>query len=311
MGNFLSSLFGGIKNLFGGAGQAAQGAGKSIMGAGQALANPISGAVNAGSKVGQNLFGSNFNPMSMFGGGQKQSTPGLSLPMLGALPGQRMGAMGSPAMSGISTGNGTPGFENDTNPNKKNDWLSQLFPGGTASGIAGLAAPMLGNMFAPKTPDIPDFGGLSSVQAMQNFRPGNSVSPEYQKMIQNNVSQLREQKVRELQALYHNARPGTDYLTDTNYQRDLALLDQGVQDNLTDELAKAEGTFSAQEQDRLSQLAQMDIYSIMAQTGMKSQEAQQFKEMFSNVGNAFLTNATRDPNDMNNLMELFNKRGVA
>ena len=74
---------------------------------------------------------------------------------------------------------------------------------------------------------------------------------------------------------------------------------------MTDELAKAEATFSGQEQEKLAQLAQMDIYSIMAQTGLEAQEAQQFKEMFSNVGNMFLTNATRDPNDMSSLMRLF------
>lgn len=188
------------------------------------------------------------------------------------------------------------------------DWMSNLFPGGKTAGIAGLMAPAIGNMFAPKVKDIPDFNSLPSVQAMQNFRPGKSVSPEYQKMIQSNVNQLRDQKVRELQALYHNARPGTDYLTDTNYQRDLALLDQGIQDNLTDELAKAESTFSGQEQERLSQLAQLDIYQIMAQTGISAQEASDFKEMFSNVGNTFLTRATRNPNEMSDIMSLFGRR---
>ena len=304
--DWLNNIFGGVKSLFGGAGQAIGGAAKSVAG--------------AGANIGKSLF-NQFNPSQMMQGvGQigapkpatssSQGGAGMfSMPLIGALGGSQM-----PGMSGISTG-GSPGFENDINPDKKKsgsmDWLSQLFPGGKASGIAGLAAPALGNLFAPKTPDIPDFGSLSSVQAMQNFKPGSSVSPEYQKMIQDNVGQLREQKVRELQALYHNARPGTDYLTDTNYQRDLALLDQGIQENLTNDLTQAEATFSGQEQERLSQLAQMDIYSIMAQTGMAAQEAQQFKEMFSNVGNVFLTNATRDPNDMNNLMELFNRKGVA
>ena len=238
--------------------------------------------------------------------------------------GKAASGAGSSIMSGIGNlfGSGqqqAPSFAKPANPMtsaiggpnqfmpKQNsggmDFMSSLFPGGKASGIAGLAAPALGNMFAPKTPNIPDINSLSSVQALQNFKPGNSVSPEYQGMIQRNVGQLREQKKRELDALYHNARPGTDYLTDSNYQRDLALMDQGVQNNLTDELTKAEATFSSQEQERLSQIAQMDIYSIMANTGMKAQEAQQFKEMFSNVGNTFLTNATANPE--NAAMEQF------
>ena len=293
------NLFGGIKDLFGGATKAIGGA---LNTGGQA----IGGAVNAGANIGKNLMGQ-FNPFQGMTGGA-QPKPATSSPMnMGFL--QSMGG-GSPMgmMTGTSPVSAGAGIANTTNPEKPKNWMDQLFPGGQMAGIAGLAAPALGNMFAPKAPNIPDMNSLSSVQALQNFKPGNSVSPEYQQMIQRNVGQLREQKVRELQALYHNARPGTDYLTDSNYQRDAALLDQGIQNNLTDELAKAESTFSSQEQERLYQLAQMDIYAIMAQTGLEAQEAQQFKEMFSNVGNTFLTNATRNPNDMINLMSMFGGR---
>lgn len=288
--DFLSNIFGGLKNLLGGA---AQGAGNLLGGVGNAIGGA---AKSAGS-----LFGGS-NPMSMSGGGQSQAAaPAIS----GAK--NMTNAIGAPGafMPSKSMAGSLPGFSSTSSPNKQKGILDQLFPGGSTPGIAGLAAPAIGNLFAPKTPNIPNFGDLSSVQAMQNFRPGNSTSPEYQKMIQDNVGQLRDQQIRELQATYHNARPGTDYTTDSNYQRDLALLNQNSQDSLTDELAKAEGTFSSQEQDRLSQLAQMDIYSIMAQTGMKSQEAQQFKEMFGNIGNTFLTQATKKPDDLSSIMALF------
>ena len=292
---WINNLFQGAKNIFGGAGQA------------------IGNVVGAGANVGKNLFGQigkgAGNAMSMFGGMGQGGSPkpatsmpsqnSFSMPLLGSMGGsQRMGAMTSPVSQGA-------GIANQSNPDKPKNWMDNLFPGGKAQGIAGLAAPLMGDLFAPKSPNIPDMGSLASVQALQNFKPGQSVSPEYQQMIQKNTQQLRDQKVRELQQLYHNARPGTDYLTDTNYQRDLALLDQGIQENMTNELTKAEATFSQQEQERLSQIAQMDIYSIMAQTGLKAQEAQQFKEMFGNVGNMFLTNATRNPNDLSNIMSLF------
>ena len=301
--DWLKNLFSGVSNAFGGAT-------KAIGGALKTGGNAIGGIANAGANIGQSL-GGNFNPMSMFGGQSKPQAPATSKPVGTSYNQMSPGALqNSPFQQGMpgfsmATMPGTGATAPETSGKKGGGILDQLFPGGSAQGIAGLAAPLLGDMFAPKTPDIPDFGSLGSVQAMQNFRPGNSVSPEYQTMIQNNVKQLREQKVRELQALYHNARPGTDYLTDTNYQRDLALLDQGIQENLTNDLTQAEATFSAQEQDRLSQLAQMDIYQIMAQTGMQAQEAQQFKEMFGNVGNMFLTNATRKPDDMSSLMSLF------
>ncbi len=276
--DFLSSLFSNIGNVV------------------KPLMSMFSGG--GGNGGGGNILGSLGNLFGGGGGGGgKPPTTSGTQNMFGALGGPN--SFSTPAAAASSA---IPGFSNTSSSNKKG-FLDSLFPGGSAQGIAGMAAPLLGNMFAPKSPNPPDFNSLSSVQALQNFKPGNSVSPEYQQMIQNNTGKLREQKVRELQALYHNARPGTDYTTDTNYQRDLANLDKGVQDNMTDELAKAEGTFSSQEQQRLGELAQMDIYQIMLHTGMKAQEAQQFKDMFSNVGNMFLTNATKTP--QSNLMSLF------
>ena len=229
--------------------------------------------------------------MSMFGGGGGQpqnigggnSTYGMNNIPQGMKP---------PATSGVGGNIG-------------GNFMQSLFPGGTGQGVAGIAAPLIGNMFAPKV-KTPDISNLSSVNAMRNFRPGNSVSPEYQTMIQNNVKQLRDQRKREIDAVYHSTRPGTDYTTDTNYQRDIANLDQSTQDNLTDELAKAEGTFSGQEQDRLAQIAQNDIAQIMLQTGLDAQEANDFKQMFSNVGNMFLTNATRKQNQFD-LSSLFGR----
>ena len=239
------------------------------------LTNLFGGIGKAAQGAGQSIMGGIGN---LFGGGQQQQ-PQYGAGKIGPAP---QGQFTTPPIAPSTSGGGT-------------DWMSSLFPGGKAAGIAGLAAPAIGNLFAPKAPKIPDIRSLGSVQAMQNFRPGQSVSPAYQEMIQGNVGKLRDKRIQDLQALYHNARPGTDYLTDTNYQRDLALLETGVQDDLTNELTKAEGQFSSQEQDRLSQLAQLDVYTIMAQTGLEAQEAQQFKEMFSNVGNMFLTNATKKP----------------
>lgn len=212
---------------------------------------------------------------SLFGGGQSQ--PSFAKPGGGA---QNM-------MNSI-------GGANQAMPKQSGNFLQGLFPGGVGSGVAGMAIPAIGNMFAPK-PKVPDLTQSQGYKNLQNFHPGNSVSPEYQTMIQNNVAKQRDQRKREIDATYHSLRPGTDYTTDSNYQRDISNLQQESQNNLTDELAKAEGTFSGQEQDRLAQLAQLDEAQIMMQTGLSFQEANDFKQMFSNVGNMFLTNATRKP----------------
>lgn len=260
-----------LGSLFGGLGSALSGAMGSLGSLGSGLMNMFGGGAGLGS-LGSLLGG---------GGSKPPATSGYSQPNgYGQLSKQSL--MGSPYQMNVPKSSGS-------------SFMNSMFPGGSTQGILGMMAPLLGDLFAPKKNKMPDINSLGSVQALRNFRPGNSVSTQYQSMLKHNTDQLREQKVRELQALYHNARPGTDYLTDSNYQRDLASLDKGVQDNLTDELAKAEGTFSSQEQERLSEIAKMDVYSIMMQTGLDSQEAQQFKDMFSNVGNMFLTNATRNP----------------
>lgn len=268
---FLSSLF----NAIGGAGS-------SIMSGLGSIAKPVMSMFSGGGGA-SNLFG------NLFGGGGSQSggfQPQQGFP--GMPPGMSSIAKSMPTSPGQMS-MGTPFQQQE--PEKKKSWLDSIFPGGAAQGIAGLAIPALGNMFSPKKPSVPDFNTLPNVQAFQNFKPGQSVSPEYQQMVQNNVGRLRDKRVQDLQQVYRSARPGTDYLSDTNYQRDLAEIERRVQEQMTDDLSRAEGTFSAQEQERLSQLANQDILQIMMQTGLEADEANDFKEMFGNAGRVLLNSA--------------------
>ena len=271
---FLSNIFGGIGNLIGGASKS--------------LGSLFGGGGGAGGNLIQGIS-------SLFGGGGSPQPPSPTPGSYSQMSKQSL--MNSPYQpgSGFTMGNNSS--------SKPKGFLDSLFPGGVGQGLLGIGIPAIGDMFAPKTPNILDINSLQSVQAMQQFSPGKSVSPEYQGMLQNNVNRLRDKRVRDLQATYRSARPGTDYLTDTNYQRDLAEVERQVQGQLSDDLARAEGVFSSQEQERLSEIAQMDIYSIMAQTGLGAQEANDFKEMFSNMGNMLLTNATKKPGM--DLMSLF------
>ena len=273
---FLSSIFNGLGSL--------------ISGAGSSIGSFLGGG------GGSNLLGGISN---LFGGGNQQ--PAVRQASGNTVPFAQQKNPGQFRNSPYVSGGQLPGFASTSkNGNKPKGLLDNIFPGGSTQGMAGLAIPALGNLFAPKSPNIPDLNSLGSVQALSSFRPGNSISPEYKTMLDNNNNRLRDQRVRDLQATYRSARPGTDYLTDTNYQRDLSEIERQVQSQSADDLARAEGTFSSQEQERLSRLAEMDIYSIMAQTGLDAQEANDFKEMFANVGNMFLTGATRksSPLDM-------------
>jgi len=308
--NWLTNLFSGAKNLLGGAGQVLGGAGQNIM---KTAAPVFKGAMNmfsgsGGSNPAQGLMG-------MLGG--KQQAPSVS-PMNMTSSGYNQMSknqlLNSPYKPNVS--NIMPGFDSMSSASspsqkpKNNNFLQELmeqsFPGGAMQGMLGLGIPAIGNMFAPKVKDIPDASSLASVQALQNFRPGNSMSPEYRTMLQHETDRMKDQKVKELQALYRNARPGTDYLTDTNYQSDLSRINRETEEVMADNLARAEGQFSCEEQQRLSQLAQLDIFQIMQQTGLSAQEADNFKQSFSDVGNIFLTNATRTPD--NQLAEILRKQ---
>src|SRR3990167_5578087 len=126
------------------------------------LIKPITSMFSGGGNQGGGNFLSQIGS-SMFGGGPQNIGGGNSTYGNNNIP------TGFPKQSGGNTG-----------------WMGSLFPGGSGQGIAGMAAPFIGNMFAPKVKQ-PDFGGLQSVKAMQSFKPGQSVSPEYQTMLQNNT----------------------------------------------------------------------------------------------------------------------------
>ena len=239
---------------------------------------------------------------SMFGGAGSSIMSGLG--SLGKMfgGGGQSGGVGNIAQSLMGGGGGggqmqpsTSKVSGGSNQSGGNNFMQGLFPGGVGQGVAGMAIPAIGNMFAPK-PKMPDLTQTQGYKNLANFKSGNTLSQGYKDSLYNQSNRAREQRKRELDQIYHSARPGTDYTTDTNYQRDIANLDRGFQDQLADDLSEAEFKSSGQEQDRLTQLAQLDEAQIMMETGLSFQEANDFKQMFGNIGNMFLTSATRNPN---------------
>ena len=269
-----------FSNLWKGLGSVAQGAGKAVSGA----FNPLGAISGLGSNIGQNIF-SAFMPKQSQG---KSPSGGVNLPIMGARSAQQMG----PAMipSGISTGD--IGAAPAKSPGKKGgvaDWFSpeNLFKGGNpGQAMLGLGANLAGQAFSPKV-NMPDMGSLESVQNLRNFQ-GATLPRNVEDSINRSVDIQHEQEMRRLRDVYKNARPGTDYLTDSAYQRDLANLQRQQTLNRADAQANALGQFNQQEMQHLSEVAQMDIYSIMVKLGMDAQEAEQFKQTFSNIGTPLL-----------------------
>jgi hypothetical protein len=205
---------------------------------------------------------------------------------------------------------GMPGSSAISQPERAG-LLDSIFPGGKSSGMAGLASMAAGQLFAPKTPKVPNFTDLSSVKALQSFQPTNfkPMDPNLESSINRGLDIEHGRQLKQLQDVYRNARPGTDYTTDSAYQRDLNNLNSSQALNRSDSMAKANVQWmqtqlqaSQQEMSKLSEIAQTDIAGIMAQLGMSAQEAENFKKMFSDVGTMFLNKGI---NKNQSILDLF------
>jgi hypothetical protein len=99
--------------------------------------------------------------------------------------------------------------------------LMDMFNPSTMAGLGIMGAGQLMN----KQTKMPDFNNYPQVQALQNFSHNPPVLPQgMQDEINNSMGIQQEQELRNLRDVYKNARPGTDYTTDSAYQRDLGNL---------------------------------------------------------------------------------------
>lgn len=306
-----------LSNLFGGAGRAIGGAARSIGGAVQSAGGALGNLANAGARAGQSL-GSNlmgaFKPATQsvapksgisFGGGitpfsQQPSISNSLMSGFGSLQPQgsrllRKSNFNTPSLPGVTSQAPAP-------TGGGNDWWSQMINGINIPQLAlGTGINAAGNLLAPKV-KTPDITSSPNYQALKNFNY--QAPPGVEDMIRRNHEEFANQERRNLDNIYKNVRPGTDYTTDSAYIRDRAALDASLEERFNDELTKASMNYSGQEQNRLSQLADADIQQIMLETGMNAQEAEQFKQSFSNIGSMLTQNALPQQNG-GNLMELF------
>src|SRR3990167_4045153 len=162
----------------------------------------------------------------------------------------------------------------------------------------GLASNLLGQFAGPKTPKMPDIGNIPSVQAMRQFNPTSfkPLDPNLESAVNRGLDIEHEQQKKNLRDIYKTARPGTDYTTDSAYQRDLANLQRNQSLSRADALAGANSNWmrtqigaNEQEFSRLQQLANYDIESIMTKLGLDYAGAQKFKDTFSEIGDEFLS----------------------
>lgn len=171
-------------------------------------------------------------------------------------------------------------------------------------GLAGLGIMGLGQALTPKV-KAPDFGGMQSYQNLQNFSNSpHQLDPAIQQSIQNSLNIQNEQQLRNLRDTYKNARPGTDYTTDSAYQRDLANLNRNMSMTGSDAMANASLQSNQQQLGNLTNIAGLDSQKAMMEYGQKAQQAQNFSQGFGNIGSMFLQKGIGMP-DYSGLAGLF------
>lgn len=324
---WLNNLFGGISkgvgglvgNLFGG-NKAPAGTGQSNMlnalgGPNQFMNAGLGGASGVTGQGGTNMMNFLGAPFQkMFGQGQVNPNYGGSGAMNAFLGGPNQFMAGSAGKGntmnwapkvGIPT-QGVTGTQPEGSGTIQK-LLGNMFSGTDMGKMGlGLGINALGQFMAPKvkTPNIMD---NAAVQGLQNFDASANMNKQLDPAMLDalnrsiDINQQGEQK--KLRDIYKNARPGSDYTTDSAYQSDWADMQRSQTLDRSDAIAQASFQnkgynlqASQQELAAKQELAMLSVADIMNQTGMSAQEAQQFKQSFSNIGNMFMQKGMY-PND--------------
>lgn len=224
-----------------------------------------------------NLFSGIGNMFGGGGGNQPNNSGGMF-----------QGAAGSSKMPGGSGG------------------LMSMFGGGGQSQMnpgmmgLGLGAMGLGQMMN-KPVKMPDFNQNPAVQSLNNWQnqANHPMDPNVAQAMQNTLNIQNEQQLRNLRDVYKNLRPGTDYTTDSNYQRDLGNLNRSMAMQGADAMAGQQFNSNQQQLGNLSNMANLQVGGQMGQAAMDAARRQQQNQIFGNIGSMFLQSGLGMPNFMN------------
>ena len=233
----------------------------------------------------------------------------------------------SPLMSrGIST---APGVSNFLNPTQLAQQSAQqstaggglfgsIFNKKNALPLAGLGT-MLGSQLirSPQVPQVPqsirDFqsqasqgtaiGNLGQQRLTEQLnQPFEEVSQAEEDAALRQLNLSKEDEMRQLQNLYRSARPGTDYINDSTYQRDLGRLNdryatlqadtvsqlrrqvsQDFQNNRAQQILASQG-IDAQRLSSMAQSGQIDLDMVMDQLALDYNDKQALRNYLLQFG---------------------------
>lgn len=185
------------------------------------------------------------------------------------------------------------------------NFLNHIFKN-PSSGMAGLGALGIGQLLN-RPQKSPDFMNNPQVQALNNWSQtaNHPMDPNVAQAMQNTLGIQNEQQLRNLRDVYKNLRPGTDYTTDSNYQRDLANLNRGIATQNADAMAGAQFTSNQQNLGNMTNMAQLGVGQQMYGDAQKAQRQQQQNQMFGDIGSMFLQNGLGNNNNWSQIAKLF------
>lgn len=153
-----------------------------------------------------------------------------------------------------------------------------------ASGLGLMGA---GQLFGGHT-KAPNFN-TPDVQNLRNFSSNPPALPQnMQDEINKSLGINEEEQLRNLRNVYKNARPGTDYTTDSAYQRDASNLQRTLASNRANAMIDPTLKYLEPQQQNLTNLADASINEQVLQQAMKAQKQQSIKDLFGQTGGLFV-----------------------
>ena len=229
------------------------------------------------------------------GGGALSNTLENLLPKAQALAGSQSGAG---AMAGVgeslgagstqlSTAGKTPGFWDNIFGAGKEALSGGKNPAQTA---VGLGISSLGGL--AEQPQIPDLSSSAGVQQFQSLLQGGpqavQVSDSLKGQLEEEVTGKYDKLKQNLKDKYKQLRPGSDFINDSQYKKDLMELENDEQDEMGNAVSNYQETQYQTQLSGSQYIAGMDTYELMAQTGLDSQSANQFQEWLRTIGGGFM-----------------------
>ena len=162
--------------------------------------------------------------------------------------------------------------------------LMGLFQNPVAQGVGLLGA---GHLLGGKA-QAPDLN-TNEFQAFKNFSanpPG--LPPEMLDELNKSIGLNEDQQLKNLRDVYKNVRPGTDYTTDSAYQRDLAGLQRNLASNRANALMGPTLQYQQPKGQALASQAEMSMNQPLVKAGMDAQRSQGTRDLFGNVGSMFI-----------------------